>query len=328
MKLCVYIFMLLCSITPVFAVSGYGYSEGGSVVTTPPPPGAADAKARISALLPKADSGGWTLSDKPAFYTPANLFEYINGNADLFKSYGFMWLVSGKYIHAGLPNAFITVDVYDMAQPINAFGIYSTERAGDIQHLKLGTQGYHRPDLLVFWQDRYLVKISAVGAGKDAATVMLALAHETAKAIPDPATLPKMLKLLPAQGRIVNTEKYTRQNFLGHAFLANAISAEYQVGKGRITGFVVEAANPQAANTQVAKLKAFEKAEAKGLATAKIAGATGFSVRDPYLGAMVVVASGNRIIGAYGGADTKAAVVIVSKLMVSCSASIRKGDTQ
>lgn len=295
----------------------HGYSEGGASVSAMDTPGAVAANKRLCTFLPQAGTDGWTLTGAPTLYVPGNLWEYIDGNADLFKSFGFQWLASGKYTRMATPDAFITVDIYDMNKPINAFGIYSAERAGNIQYLQIGVQGYRSQDLLIFWQGRYLVKIAAVNAGNNIAPAMTDLAQNVAKAIPDPATIPAMVQLLPTAGRISNTEKYNRRNFLGHGFLTNVVSAQYQISTKKVTGFIIDAGTPQAAKAQISKLQAFEKADGKAFAASKIAASSGFTVRDPYLGAMAVVLRGQYIVGAYGGSDIKVVTAVAVKLVAS-----------
>ena len=55
-------------------------------------------------------------------FTGAALYGFMNGGADLYYEYGFKELVSREIIYKGEE---FTVDVYTMATPLDAFGIYS-----------------------------------------------------------------------------------------------------------------------------------------------------------------------------------------------------------
>ncbi|MCK4890483.1 MAG: hypothetical protein KAS97_11180, partial [Candidatus Aminicenantes bacterium] len=76
----------------------------------------------ISGSLPK-DISGWKKSSTEGYYTPENLFEYINGNAELFISYGFRDLITFTYKKD--ESTEITVDIFDMGNPANAYGVFS-----------------------------------------------------------------------------------------------------------------------------------------------------------------------------------------------------------
>ncbi len=45
-----------------------------------------------------AEINGWKKSLKDTIYTPENLFEYINGGAELYISYNFKQLLTQKYV--------------------------------------------------------------------------------------------------------------------------------------------------------------------------------------------------------------------------------------
>jgi hypothetical protein len=91
---------------------------------------AAAAAGDAVKLLPGPDSvPGWTLKEEPRTYRPDDLYEYIDGNADLFLSYGFVQVTVGDYAPTDGSEGWITVDVYDMGAPLHAFGVYRAERA-------------------------------------------------------------------------------------------------------------------------------------------------------------------------------------------------------
>src|SRR4030067_1939643 len=79
----------------------------------------------LRSLLPELK--GWSLTETPATFLPGTLFEYIDGAAENYLSYGFRELVVGNYKEHRVA-ATLTVEVYDMGGGTEAFGIYRSER--------------------------------------------------------------------------------------------------------------------------------------------------------------------------------------------------------
>jgi len=114
----------------------------------------AEVKTRLGALLPK---GG----NAVRFYS-SDLYRYMDGGADIYLKYGLVALAHREYKRAGVD---MTVDVFDMGGPLQAFGIYSAERSPEYRFIDIGTEGYSSESTLNFLQGRYYVRLSAFGDG-------------------------------------------------------------------------------------------------------------------------------------------------------------------
>jgi hypothetical protein len=284
-----------------------------------------DMRQRLLEMLPDTVEG-WQQNDKPKFYEPANLFNYIDGSADLFLAYDFKCLLAAKYDQGKPDQAFISLDIYDMGTPINAFGIYSAERILDQKYIELGEQGYQRPDLIVLWKNRYIVKVSAVISNDTPpSAVMMTMAKHVAEIIPNTPALPQ-LDLLPADGKVVNSEKYARKNYLGQGFLTNVVSATYEIGEGTnnqtATAFMMEAADAKQALAAFTKLRAFEAANGKWLGDLNITGMKSLKVKDPYSGTLLVVQRDKYVTGVYAEASSTLLRPVLDRLLARISAQI------
>ena len=89
-----------------------------------------------SGLFPEIN--GWKLSVDSNVYTPNNLWDLIDGAADVYLSYDFQDLHIGEYSNQG---QIIRVEMYRQSSSVNAFGIYAAERMPDYDFIKLGVQG-------------------------------------------------------------------------------------------------------------------------------------------------------------------------------------------
>jgi hypothetical protein len=141
--------------------------------TVPPPEIPVSVKARLAALLPDAVDAAIKPSGTPQFYS-SDLWQYMDGGADVYLNYGLTAMVHREYKGTGLE---ITVDIFDMGQPLNAFGIYAAERSSDYHFMAIGAEGYSGDFLLNFLQDRFYIKFSGFGDPAKAAPVLERLAR-------------------------------------------------------------------------------------------------------------------------------------------------------
>lgn len=160
----------------------------------------------------------------PVFYGE-NLYEYIDGGAELFHSFAMKTLLHQEY-KAGETD--LTVDVYDMGSLENAFGTYAAERSPNYKFVQIGAEGYQDEGILNFFQDRYYVKLAAFGP--NAATAMEQSARSLSARIGGRAAMPEFLNRFPAEGRKTRSEIYLRAAPLGHPFLGPAYLATYESG--------------------------------------------------------------------------------------------------
>jgi len=61
--------------------------------------------------------------EEPKTWTQDNMFEHVNGEAELLKRYGAFDLAYASYENE--KGAYLSVDILDMGAPVNAFGLYS-----------------------------------------------------------------------------------------------------------------------------------------------------------------------------------------------------------
>jgi hypothetical protein len=204
----------------------------------------AEVKTRLAALLPK---GG----DAARFYS-SDLYRYMDGGADIYLKYGLVALAHREYKRAGVE---MTVDVFDMGSPLQAFGIYSAERSPEYHFIDIGAEGYSSESTLNFVQGRYYVRLSAFGDG--AATALDSFARAISRSIGGDRKLPALLDMLPRENRMARSEKYVVGAPAGHDFLSPALTASYRFD-GKATTLVISlAADAREANQRVEKLRQY-----------------------------------------------------------------------
>ncbi len=168
----------------------------------------------------------FTPESETEIYDPENLFEYINGAADNFLSYGFQQLTVRDF---SFENVQFSVELYNMGTPLNAFGIYKSEKPQDAPGLKIGAESVISPPyqaLLV--KGNFYVKINAYEGELNASNGPKIL-KAVAEAIPGEDHFPEQISLLPGENKIPGSEGFIREAFLGMSFLKRCLFARYQL---------------------------------------------------------------------------------------------------
>jgi len=199
-------------------------------------------------LLP--DVVTWKIPEAPQDYFPETLFEYINGAAEIYLSYDFKELTAGQY-EKGDSNASLIIEIYDMGNEKNSFGIYSAERFPDSQFISVGNQGYLEEETLNFIVGKYYVKLLCFDSGEESANFLKLFAQDVVKRVKDKGSLPPVLAFFPKQGLIRNSEKFILRNFMGYSFLHSGYLANYKLEDLEFDCFLIEGENAKDAKNML-----------------------------------------------------------------------------
>ncbi len=260
---------------------------------------------QLLSLLPQVE--GWKLAEKPEIYIRENLFDYIDGNCELYYSYGFKKLVSGYYEKDDNPNASVTVDIYHMGTPKGAFGVYSSMSNPDYTYEEIGCEAIVSPYQLQFWQDRYEVEIR--GAGIDeSSNVLKTFAHKVLEKLP-PCSPLEIIFWLPEKGRVPHSFKYIAEGFLGQDYFPGGVEALYKIDGKEVKGFVTKANSVKEANEFLRK---YRKAQMNFKDVQISEGKNFFTSFHRYTGHMRVEVLDNWIFGAISQSDVDGCNKLVS----------------
>ena len=239
--------LLLAALVGLFLLAG---ARPGPAGIPPPPP--ADAQ---SALLPLTTPGGWPRGDVER-YDADSLFEKINGKADAYLALDVVGLACAGYARPDDPAVYVDVYLYDMKEPLHAYGVYRAQRSGNEQALEAGDEAGAVGASVFARKDRFYFEV--IASGPDAAAEARALAQAIAQALPaerDPVTDPAYL---PRAG--LKTVRYVRDSGLGVEALTDAFLAVYADGTQVV---VARPAAPEAACKEALSSFAFLKTPAE-----------------------------------------------------------------
>jgi len=194
---------------------------------------------------------GWKQSVEIQTFTPKTLFEYINGDADLYIMYDFQELKVAEYLNG--KKASVIMDVYRHKTPTHAFGIYSQERLPNANFINIGAQGYIENNVLNFLTGPYYVKINSYNTGAEDQEILFAFAKKVAGNLGEKGGLPSILSSFPEEGKKRNSEKFINRNFLGYAFFHSAFTADYEIFGKKFKLFVIEGEDQKDCNEMIQK---------------------------------------------------------------------------
>ncbi|MCK4660682.1 MAG: hypothetical protein KAV82_14265 [Phycisphaerae bacterium] len=198
--------------------------------------------------FPEIDAAGWEVPTAPREYTPLNLWEKIDGRAELYLQFDMQRMTFGTYHHRTDPGLSFGVYWYEMASPDGAFGIYEAESGGRVTEIEVGNAGYGVAGSVFFWKGNCYVRLEADGEDEALEAIGLAIARAIAGRIEDTGKELWADALLPSEGRAGNELAYHGANAFSLDFLSAVFSADYVHQGKTFTMFVHRAQEePEAA---------------------------------------------------------------------------------
>lgn len=239
------------------------------------------------------------MANKPYRYSPQNLYKYINGEADFFVAYGFVSLEGADYSSESDSSDSITVDIYDMGDKLNAFGVFQSKRGGESSSLKIGAASFSADGYLVFYKDRYYVETISFVEGEQWKTEHVIIARKVAEKIQGDISPPYELSYLSEYGRIDGSERYVKGGILGHAFLDRGLICDYRLEGDVVSAFVAFFRSSEDAVSSFEEHKDFLRRSGKKCVPLNGFGKHGFVSQEPYHKNILVAQEGSFVLGVY-----------------------------
>jgi hypothetical protein len=147
----------------------------------------------IEKLVPSiADLDGWKMTSGPQTYIGDDLYDLIDGGADLYLEYGFARVVSVHYADPSFNN--IQVEIYEMIDAPSAYGIFSITQQAVEWSKQYGNLSAVKEDYISFWKSKYYVNLSWSSRQHLDQPLLAKLANLIGQKIPDEGTYPDLLQ--------------------------------------------------------------------------------------------------------------------------------------
>jgi len=182
-----------------------------------------------ASLFSRLAARSWTATEPPRTFGPDNLYEEIDGEAELFLPYGFRELTVGFLRPAGNEKAEVRLEIFRQATPRDAFGVFSRQRFPDQEVADVGAAEAIVSDTsLDFFQGPRFVRIRA--ASRNAGRGDLErLGREVSALLPGTGDPPPETEALRVPGLVDRSIVFHRRAILGYDVLAPGYEAKYAI---------------------------------------------------------------------------------------------------
>jgi hypothetical protein len=296
---------------PAAALDGAGTPGTPPPASTIDPPAPASEFREAAQYLPQGEIDGWHQSGAVVRSTTANLSQIIDGAAVSYEQYGVRNFARTDYRRPG-SRLVTTVEVYEFAEPLGAFGRYTMMLANgrdpaslQSQGVQVGGGGYQGTTQLAFWKGRHLVQISVADESDEPDERALAAAARDAL----PRVAAAVQRLIPADGA-VPPSPLPQEGIVwgGNTYVADGVFGIEQTGPAWV-GYYRAAGGQRyrlalfARDSATEAQRVFARLRGAGASAVPRLGDEAFAVPNEANGEIVVARRGNAVYAiADGGA--------------------------
>jgi hypothetical protein len=240
-----------------------------------------DVPAPDCALVP-----GWTQKGPLRTFEPDTLFDYMNGNAEGYRAYGFVFMKGVTCVNDAADQ--LVIDISALGDADRAWGIFVANRDMRSPNEPIGVVGQVLPRRATFAKDRYYVEIAASPAG-DHTGPLRAFTDALEARISGRTAPPEGVGWFPKEGLEADSVRLVPGSVLGIRALRRGFLARYPEGRA----FVVAEESGEAATVTLQKVRE----RFAGAADVEGIGDAAFTATDDDLGGLVLFRKGTRIAG-------------------------------
>lgn len=193
--------------------------------------GTGTAEESGAVLFSRLAERSWTLQDPVRILTPDNLYEEIDGEAELFLPYDFRNLAVGYLSRKSTAGSQLRLELYRHGSARDAFGIFSQHRFPGQETAAIGPSVAIVSDAsLDFFRGERFVRIRAASPGV-ARGDLLELGRAVSELLEGTGSPPPETEVLQGDGFLPGTLVFQKKAILGYESLAPGYEAMRSSGK-------------------------------------------------------------------------------------------------
>lgn len=183
----------------------------------------------------------WARGDSAAVYDRETIFDYIDGAGEVYRSFAFSQVAVVVYSGPQGAGENLTVELFDMGNPADAYGVFSYAR--EREETGIGGGYEQKGRVLCFWQDRYYVCVASDERTAESDRALQAAARAISERLPPASEPPALVGLLPSEGLVPFSQRFfhlhqslnyqyylARENILDLSPETDAVLARYAPG--------------------------------------------------------------------------------------------------
>jgi hypothetical protein len=161
----------------------------------------------ISPAVPEPGfAPGWAKAGPLRAFTGQDLFNQIDGGAELFLEFGFVRLRLQPYVR---DKAELTLNAYEMESAASALGVYLMKMGRETPFPEVAARNSSEDVQLTILKGRYFVQVDNLGEIPASKAETVALANAFLAGVAEESG-PTPLDLLPAEGKVAGSERLVR----------------------------------------------------------------------------------------------------------------------
>jgi hypothetical protein len=149
---------------------------------------------------------GWTTAGKTLRFVGSDLFNYIDGGAELFHEFGFKELLVQGYRQKDKE---IVLEVYQMESPEAALGIYLMKCGEETPVEKINARNSGNKYQFTIVKESFFIQVNSFAGDEKLIPIMITLTQQTLRFIPKEQPV-KILDILPKENLVPGSELIVR----------------------------------------------------------------------------------------------------------------------
>jgi hypothetical protein len=260
----------------------------------------------------------------PETFTADNLYDKIDGKADLYLTAGFVGLKCQRLALKAANDVWMEWFVYDMGTLPQAFSVFSLQRRAEAQTLDLTEFAYQTQNSLYFVCGRYYVEAVTAMPTEPMMAAMRTMARQFVAANPSGAMRIPELKLFPPENMEAGSQGLQMANAFGFDQFTNVFTAKYRVPDGATNVEVLAFLEMTKTSAAAAALRDAYRSFLLANGGKEIEAGEAASLGKPinFMDSVeIIFAEGNVVAGVHAAPDASSAIKVAQKL----SDGLRKG---
>lgn len=235
----------------------------------------------------------------PESFTPDNLYDKIDGKAELYVSAGVVAMHCQRFALKDAPDEWLEWFVYDMGKVPQAFSVFSTQRRAEGLPLELTEYAYKTKNAIFFITGSNYVEAVASSASEPLMSAMLEMAKRFVASTSAGSAQMSEMQILPTENLVAGSAAMQASDAFGFDQFKNVFTAQYKLKDVEAMAFVMSCPDAATASSIRDAYRAFLISNG-GSETKPSAGASEFGMPVKIMDAFEIVFSqGNFVAGVH-----------------------------